>query len=214
MNIAQARITALVVATLVLVLLVPDLVAAGSGGSSGTVPNFKIKNLAGKNVELAALRENGPVLLTFWATWCKPCLRELSHMEKLHQDYGEQGLQVVAVSVDQTRSQSKVKSYVKTHGYGFEVLLDPNQRTLRRLKGDSVPYLVLVSAEGENLYTHSGYRDGDELRLRELVDAVMSDFTGGTESGGGEDVAREGEDETGGESETGGGESGAEETSE
>ncbi len=167
---------------------------AGEGG--GQVPNFKLKNLEGKNVELTSFTENGPVLLSFWATWCKPCLREMPHVDALREAYADQGLSVVAVSVDQSRSLAKVKSYVKTHGYGFDVLLDPNQRTLRKMKGSSVPFTVLVSPEGENLYTHSGYRDGDEKVLAELIAEVMDDYAN---RGGDADAAADGVDTADGE---------------
>jgi len=151
--------------------LAPGLASAGKGGS---VPNFVLKNLEGKNVALADLKTKGPVLIDFWATWCKPCLREMPHIEALHKQYGPQGLQVVAISVDDTRSEVKAKSYVKTHGFTFNVLFDPNQRTLRELQGVTCPYLVLVSPEGERLYTHSGYRDGDEKELAKVVAEAMA----------------------------------------
>jgi thiol-disulfide isomerase/thioredoxin len=124
------------------------------------------------------------VLIDFWATWCKPCLRELPHVEKLREQWEEKGLKVVAVSVDQTRSLSKVKSYIKTHKYGFEVLLDPNQRTLRQLKGSSVPYLVIVSPTYERLYTHAGYREGDEVELAKVVAEIMAEYAIGDEEEG------------------------------
>lgn len=158
---------------------------AGAGGKRD-IPNFKLKNLAGKEVRLDALRAQGPVLIDFWATWCKPCLRELAHLDKLRAKYEKQGLVVVAVSIDQTRSQAKVKAYIKTHKYGFQVLLDSNQRVLRLLQGVTVPYLLLVSPAGERLYVHSGYRAGDENELDEQIAAVMADY------------AVEGEDENAG----------------
>lgn len=145
-------------------------------GEKASVPNFVLKNLDGKDVSLEALRAKGPVILDFWATWCKPCLRELPHVEDLRKEYGEQGLQVVAISIDDTRSLPKVKSYVKTHRYGFEVLLDTNKRTLRLLQGSNVPYLIVVAPTGENLYTHSGYRDGDEKDLGKVVEEAMAEF--------------------------------------
>jgi len=151
--------------------LAPGLASAGKGGS---VPNFVLKNLEGKNVALADLKTKGPVLIDFWATWCKPCLREMPHIEALHKEYGPRGLQVVAISVDDTRSEVKAKSYVKTHGFTFNVLFDPNQRALRDLQGVTCPYLVLVSPEGERLYTHSGYRDGDEKELARVVAETMA----------------------------------------
>ncbi len=168
-----ARILCLLVGVMVAaVAVMPDALAS----EGVTVPDFKAKNLAGKNVELSKLLERGPVLLDFWATWCKPCLRELPYIEELHQKYAAQGLTVLTVSVDQTRSLAKVKSYIKTHKYEFEVLIDPNQRLLKKMKGSTVPYLLIISPSSERLYVHARYRDGDEVELAEHVDAVMAEY--------------------------------------
>ena len=142
-------------------------------GEQANVPNFVLEDLAGKNVSLADLRANGPVVIDFWATWCKPCLREMPHLDELQKQYGKSGLSVVAISIDDTRSVAKVKSYVETHDYGFKVLLDSNQRVLRQLQGTGVPYLVVVSADGQRIYSHSGYREGDEQALAKVVAEAM-----------------------------------------
>jgi peroxiredoxin len=153
------------------------------------VPNFILKDLDGKDVSLADLRAKGPVVIDFWATWCKPCLRELPKIDSLRVKHAAQGLQVVAISIDETRSVSKVKSYVKTHDFGFLVLLDPNQRTLRQLQGVNVPYLVVVSMDGQRVYTHSGYREGDEKEL----ERVLAELFAGTKPGtGGKSSSPEG----------------------
>jgi thiol-disulfide isomerase/thioredoxin len=183
LNVGELSQRSLVVAVAVLAL------AAGStavAGEKASVPNFSLKNLDGKDVSLESLRAKGPVILDFWATWCKPCLRELPHVEELREEYGSQGLQVVAISIDDTRSLPKVKSYVKTHRYGFEVLLDTNKRTLRLLQGSNVPYLIVVAPTGENLYTHSGYRDGDEKELRQVVEEAMAEYAPPPPAGEGE----------------------------
>jgi thiol-disulfide isomerase/thioredoxin len=170
---AVVALTPLLVLALVSGAFAPDTAWAGE---KANVPNFVLKNLAGKDVSLEDLRAKGPVIIDFWATWCKPCLRELPFVDALREEYGERGLQVAAISIDDTRSLPKVKSYVKTHDYGFEVLLDTNKRTLRRLQGGNVPYLIVVSPTGENLYTHCGYRDGDEKELAEVVAEAMAEF--------------------------------------
>ena len=154
---------------------------AAMGAEEAEVPNFVLKDLEGKDVSLADLRAQGPVLIDFWATWCKPCLRELPKVDSLRVKYAEEKLQVVAISIDETRSVSKVKSYIKTHDYGFQVLLDPNQRTLRQLQGVNVPYLVIISPAGERVYTHSGYREGDEKE----VDRVLKELFAGAKAGAG-----------------------------
>lgn len=166
-----------------LIAVAVALVAAPAAMSEETseVANFVLKNLDGKDVSLNDLRAKGPVLIDFWATWCKPCLRELPKVDSLRVKYAAQNLQVVAISIDETRSVSKVKSYVKTHDFGFHVLVDPNQRTLRQLQGVNVPYLVIISQSGERVYTHSGYREGDEKE----VERVLGELFAGAKAGAG-----------------------------
>jgi peroxiredoxin len=186
---------AVLVTLLAIAVLTPGPAVAAD---KADVPNFVLKDLDGKDVSLADLRAKGPVVIDFWATWCKPCLRELPHVDSLRVKYADQGLEVVAISIDETRSLAKVKSYIKTHDYGFRVLLDPNQRTLRQLQGVNVPYVVVISKDGQRLYTHSGYREGDEKELARVVDEVMAGktpageeagMTGEVESGGGQESA-------------------------
>jgi len=151
------------------------LAGASRAGEQANVPNFVLEDLDGKKVSLADLRAKGPVVIDFWATWCKPCLLNLPHVDALQKQYAKAGLQVVAISIDETRSVAKVKSYVQTHDYAFKVLLDSNQRVLRQLQGTGVPYSVVVSADGQRLYSHSGYREGDEQALAKVVAEAMGE---------------------------------------
>ncbi len=167
----KLRLSAKTCATVVALALAAGPAVAGD---KAEVPNFTLKDLAGKDVSLADLRAKGPVLVDFWATWCKPCMREIVHVEELRKHHGPQGLQVVGVSVDDTRSLAKVKSFAKTHDLGFTVLLDSNQRILKLLQGITVPYLVVVSPAGERVYAHSGYREGDEKELARVVGELMA----------------------------------------
>lgn len=159
---------------------------AAAAGDQAEVPNFTLKDLAGKDVSLADLRAKGPVLVDFWATWCKPCMREIAHLEELRKLHGPRGLQVVGVSVDDTRSVAKVKSFVKTHDLGFTVLLDSNQRILKLLQGITVPYMVVVAPSGERVYAHSGYREGDEKELARVVGELMASLAPAPGGGTGE----------------------------
>jgi len=149
--------------------------SAATAGEKANVPNFVLEDLDGKKVSLADLRADGPVVIDFWATWCKPCTRSMPHLDELGKKYAKDGLSVVAISIDETRSLAKVKSYVQTHDYEFKVLLDSNQRVLRQLQGTGVPYVVVVSADGQLLYSHSGYRDGDEQALAKVVAEAMGE---------------------------------------
>jgi cytochrome c biogenesis protein CcmG, thiol:disulfide interchange protein DsbE len=164
---------ALAIVFAVFAVALAALAAPGIAGEQGSVPHFVLKDLDGKDVSLTDLTAKGPVVIDFWATWCKPCTRELPHVEALRKQYAEHGLTVAAISIDETRSVAKVKSYVKTHEYGFTTLLDSNQRVLRQLQGTGVPYLVVVSGDGRRVYSHSGYKDGDEAELAKVLAELM-----------------------------------------
>lgn len=132
-------------------------------------PDFQLKNLEGERVALSDLLGKGPVLISFWATWCKPCIKELPHLQELHDKYKEDGLSVVAISEDAPRSVSKVKSFIAGNRYGFLVLLDDNYSTQRKFNFRGLPYSVLLDKEGHIIYKRMGYRPGDELVLAEKI---------------------------------------------
>lgn len=132
-------------------------------------PDFQIKDLDGKRVALGDLLGQGPVLIAFWATWCRPCLKELPHLQELYEQHKERGLKVVAISEDAPRSFSKVKSFVKGRRFTFTVLLDDNYSTQRKFNFRALPFTVLLDKEGHIVYKRMGYRPGDEQVLAEKI---------------------------------------------
>lgn len=145
---------------------------------AGDKVDFKLKSVGGDLVELSALCENGPVLISFWATFCEPCKKEIPHLIELLPEFEEQKLQLVLVSVDSPRSQKKVKPYVQGKGWEVPVLLDTNGKVMKQFKGKNPPYTMIVSAEGEVLYQHSGYKPGDEKELKKTLAELLG---GGTD---------------------------------
>ncbi len=128
-------------------------------------PDFSLKDLDGKRVALSDLLGRGPVLIDFWATWCKPCVKELPHLHDLYLKYRDRGFQVVAVSEDSPRSLSKVKSFVAGNKYEFLVLLDENSAVQRKFNFRALPYTVLLDKDGHVIHSRVGYRPGDERVL-------------------------------------------------
>lgn len=132
-------------------------------------PNFKLENIDKKYVELNKETGDGPVLLSFWATWCKPCVEELAEFSKIYKEYKDQGFKMFAISTDNEKSVSKVKPLVKSKGYEFPVLLDTNSETARIYYANPIPYTVLLDKNGNIVYTHRGYTKGDEIQLKEKL---------------------------------------------
>lgn len=138
-------------------------------------PDFTLKNLERKNFTLYDRLENGPVLIDFWATWCKPCLEAMPHITEINKRYKEQGLQVAGISIDNPRSQAKVKPMVRAKGFNFEILIDGDQEVRKLFGGTVVPLTLLINTEGEIVYRHIGYVPGDEKILEEKIVALMSE---------------------------------------
>ncbi len=145
-----------------------------AGGAVAEKADFKLRALDGKMVELADLCAKGPVLISFWATYCEPCKKEIPHLFKIVERLSERDLQLVLVSVDSPRSQKRVKPYARGKGWDCPVLLDTNGRIMKQLKGSNPPYTMVVGRNGEVLYAHSGYRPGDEKELEQKLAGMLA----------------------------------------
>lgn len=163
-------------------------------GARTKAPDFRVADLAGEKVSLKDVLGKGPVVVDFWATWCKPCLKELPYVDRIREKYADRGVQVLAVTIDSPKSQSQVRKYIDTHRYGFTVLLDPEQEVFRKLQGKgSIPYVVVLDAEGFIRYQHTGYRPGDENELERVVAELVGEAPGGTDAdAAAEEAAAEG----------------------
>ena len=136
-------------------------------------PNFKLINLDGKYIELNKETGNGPILLSFWATWCKPCLEEMAEYNSIYNQYKEKGFRLLAISTDTEKSVAKVKPYIKSKGYNFPVLLDSNNEVARKYYAQQMPYTVLIDKNGNIVYSHLGYMKGDEQKVEKLISELL-----------------------------------------
>ena len=138
---------------------------------SAQLPNVDLKDINGKSVSTATLSNDGkPFIIDFFATWCKPCNRELDAIAEVYEDWQkETGVKIIAVSIDQAQNINKVKPLVENHGWEYEVLLDPNSDFRRALGIQMIPYVLIVDGKGNIVYRHNGYTDGAETELIEKV---------------------------------------------
>ena len=138
------------------------------------LPHVTLNDINGKAVRLDTLSNGGkPIIIDFFATWCKPCNRELSAISEVYDQWqSETGVRLIAVSIDQAHHINKVKPLVDQLGWPYEVLLDPNSELKRALGVQLIPYTLIVDGDGKIVYKHSGYVDGEEDELLEEMKKI------------------------------------------
>lgn len=131
------------------------------------VPSAIIEDLNGKKIDFKTIIEPGKnYVVTFWATWCVPCKKELSNMVDLAPNWKDKfNAEVIAVSTDDSRAKSKVKSYVSGENWPYKIILDQNQDLMRSLGIQSIPFTLIINKEGKIIFTHNSYVDGDEFEI-------------------------------------------------
>lgn len=140
------------------------------------IPTATLKDLNGNKVSSATFSNNGkPIIISFWATWCKPCKKELDAVAENYDDWQkETGVKLIAISIDDARSSGKVVTDVKAKGWEYEVYIDENQDFKRAMNVMNVPHTFLVNGKGEIVWSHNSYSEGDEAILYENVKKVMN----------------------------------------
>lgn len=130
--------------------------------------NTSLKTLKGENTSLTDITsKNDLVIVSLWATWCVPCKNELDAISEVYDDWKEEtSVELVAVSVDDSRTVNRVKPLVNGKDWEFTILLDTNNDLKRALNTVTVP-LTLIVKNGEIVYRHSGYTPGSEDKLYE-----------------------------------------------
>lgn len=143
--------------------------------SFAQLPSVTLKDINGKTVNTAQLNNDGkPFILSFFATWCKPCQRELDAINEVIVDWEEEtGVKLIAVSIDQGQNVDKVKPLVDSKGWEYEVLLDPNGDFKRALNVSLVPTVFVIDGNGKIADQRSGYTDGSEQHLIEKVRELL-----------------------------------------
>lgn len=152
-------------------LFILNSLSAQKLATAKPMPNAKVKDLNGKLVDLSTFTKTGKVtIISFWATWCAPCKRELDAYKPLYEDWAKKyGTQLLAISIDDIRGQAKIKPMVNEKKWTYNVLIDSNAEFQRLMGFSSIPQLYLLDKKGNIVFQANGYVPGGEKELEKIM---------------------------------------------
>ncbi|RLD44794.1 MAG: TlpA family protein disulfide reductase [Bacteroidetes bacterium] len=156
---------------LMAMFFVTVLLLSFTSGNKASLPKVDVKSLDGRIVNTSTFQNDGnPIIISFWATWCKPCITELNTIAEVYEDWqDETGVKLIAISVDNSRTSGGVLPMVNGKGWEYEVYLDENGDFKRAMGVNIVPHTFLLNGKGEIVWQHTSFTEGSELELIELV---------------------------------------------
>jgi thiol-disulfide isomerase/thioredoxin len=156
---------------LISVLLFSITLKAQEGILERTIPAVDIKTMTGEVFNTSGIDNAGkPMIISFFALWCKPCLRELTAINDVYQDWQEEtGVKLVAISIDDARSMANVMPTVNGNGWEYEFYCDPNGDFKRAMGVNMIPHVFIVDGNKKVVYQHTSYAEGGENELYEIV---------------------------------------------
>lgn len=142
---------------------------------SSTLPSVMVKTIEGKPVNIQDYAKMGKItIISFWATWCGPCIKELDNISDLYAEWQEKyGLQLVAVSIDDARNIPRVPTIVNSKGWEYTILTDENKDLARAMNVNNPPQTILLDEQGNIVYVHNGYVEGNEYELEEKIKELV-----------------------------------------
>jgi thiol-disulfide isomerase/thioredoxin len=142
--------------------------------NSNKLPDVTLKTLDGKSVNIQEFSNNEKItILSFWATWCSPCKRELDAISEIYDEWVENyNVELIAITIDNARALAKVKPMVAQKAWDFLILSDVKQELQQALNFQAIPQTFLVDQNGNIVWTHTGYQPGDEYELEDKIKSL------------------------------------------
>lgn len=144
--------------------------------AQNNLPKVELTKVNGGTINTSTFNNDGkPMVISFWATWCKPCLRELGAITEVYEDWQDDlGVKLIAISIDDSRNMAKVGPAATTNGWEFEVYIDLNQDFKRSMGVNNIPHTFVIDGKGNVVWQHTGYALGDEDELYEVLEKVAN----------------------------------------
>ena len=159
----------------VMILFLISFACVAQDVKAKKVPAVTIKTLDGKSFSTSQISNNGkPIILSFWASWCRPCIKELTAIADLYPDWqDETGVKLVAISIDDSRTVNNVRPLVNARGWDYEFYLDTNGDLKRAMGVIDVPHTFILNGDGEVVYQHTTYTEGSEHELFKKIKSLV-----------------------------------------
>ncbi|HQU57815.1 MAG: TlpA family protein disulfide reductase [Phaeodactylibacter sp.] len=139
------------------------------------LPSVEVKTLDGQTIDIQDYAKDGKItVISFWATWCSPCKKELSAIAEVYEEWQEAyDMELVAITLDTQRALAKVKPMVEASGWTYTILSDANQQLRNALNFQTIPQTFLLDKAGNIVFSHSGYVPGDEFELENKIKELV-----------------------------------------
>ena len=154
---------------LTIIIIMAMILLMTSMAKEGTFADFNTKDPDGNDIVLSEYVAEGPIIVTFWATWCKSCDKALDMLQKLYATYKDSGLNVLAITVDSPDKISRIKPLASSRKWEFPILMDPEKKVKTLYRVMVLPTLFVLNRDGEIVYHHVGYNPRERSKLEEVL---------------------------------------------